>query len=302
MIRPLIHCWLLLTMLISLPAMAQEPEYQFGVRWQVNGLATGTHIQNILLDFKGVPSNQNTMLPVTQYVRDGQNELQFYAWPVPFAEEDEIRLSMEYWESDENPNTEAKTAFEIMIKLGEENAEPEIISRNANAPLQPVENDIRWVDHVGHFRLHVPFMNRQPMPIWCWEEGDVLQDNAATRDSLTREYRRLHALFAAGDNDALQNAAATRTEELAIASDTPEEYVRHRFSYDMYFDNPDVYQLDALPEEPMTLNLGADNRVAWLTTEGVSEPIRFNNLEQEGRASYVSLYFIRRNGQWEICR
>ncbi|MBT2800890.1 hypothetical protein J7J49_06080, partial [Halomonas sp. ISL-56] len=62
------------------------------------------------------------------------------------------------------------------------------------------------------------------------------------------------------------------------------------------------YQLDDFPEEPMTLNLGADNRVAWLTTKGVSEPIRFNNVLQEGRLSYVSLYFIRRDGQWEICR
>ncbi len=31
MIKPLIHSWLLLATLISLPTMAQEPEYQFGV-------------------------------------------------------------------------------------------------------------------------------------------------------------------------------------------------------------------------------------------------------------------------------
>ncbi|MBT2800898.1 hypothetical protein J7J49_06120 [Halomonas sp. ISL-56] len=296
------YCWLVALTLISAPAMAQETEYQFGVRWSVNGLATGTHIQNILLDFKGVPSAQNTMLPVTEYVRNGRNALQFYAWPVPFAEEHEIRLSMEYWKPGENPNTDAKTAFEVVVMPGVEGAKPEVVSIDQAAPVQPRESEIRWVDHVGHFRLHVPFNNRQPMPTWCWEEGDVLNNNDATRDSLTREYRRLHALFAAGDNDALLAAASTRTQELALASGTPEEYVRHRFSYTMYFDNPDLYQLDDFPEEPMTLNLGADNRVAWLTTKGVSEPIRFNNISQEGRANYVSLYFIRRDGQWEICR
>ncbi|MGO2240623.1 MAG: hypothetical protein ACTH5D_02575 [Halomonas sp.] len=41
------------------------------------------------------------------------------------------------------------------------------------------------------------------MPTWCWEEGDVLRDSDAARDSLTHEYRRLHALFAAGDSEAL---------------------------------------------------------------------------------------------------
>ncbi|WP_447893615.1 hypothetical protein [Vreelandella sp. GE22] len=284
--------------------MAQEIEYQFGVRWSVNGLASSVDIQDIMLDFKGVPSEQNTMLPITEYVKNGSNALQFYAWPVPsaepFEEQHELRLAVEYWEPGDNPNIDAKTAFEVVMMPGVEDATPEIVSTNSSAPVQPRESDINWDQ--DNFRLTVPFNNRQPMPTWCWEEGDVLQDNTATRDSLTREYRRLHALFAAGDNDALQNTAATRTEELAIASNTPEEYVRHRFSYDMYFDNPDIYQLDDLPEDPMTLNLGADNRVAWLTTEGVSEPIRFNNLEQEGRASYVSLYFIRRDGQWEICR
>lgn len=282
--------------------MAQEIEYQFGVRWSVNGLATGTHMQDILLDFKGVPSAQNTMLPVTQYVRNGRNAIQFYAWPVPFAEEHEIRLSMEYWQSGENPNIDARTAFEVVMMPGVEDAKPEVVSRDPAAPVQPRESEIRWVDHVGHFRLHVPFNNRQPMPTWCWEKGDILRDNETTRDSLTHAYRRLHRLFAAGDNDALLAAASTRTKELAEATGTPEDYVRHRFSYNMYFDNPDLYQLDDFPEEPMTLNLAADNRVAWLTTEGVNVPIVFSHFGQGDAATFIRPYFIRRDGQWEICR
>ena len=298
------YFWIVALMLISAPLMAQETEYQFGVRWSVNGLASSVDIQDVMLDFKGVPSEQSTMLPITQYVRNGRNALQFYAWPVPsaepFEEQHELRLSVEYWEPGKNPNIDAKTAFEVVMMPGVEDAKPEVVSTNPAAPVQPRESEISWDQ--DYFKLTVPFNNRQPMPTWCWEEGDVLNDNDATRNSLTREYRRLHALFAAGDNDALLAAASTRTTELALASGTPEDYVRDRFSYNLYFDNPDLYQLDDFPEEPMTLNLGADNRVAWLTTKGVSEPIRFNNVSQEGRASYVSLYFIRRDGQWEICR
>ncbi|WP_141322065.1 hypothetical protein, partial [Halomonas halmophila] len=273
--------------------MSQKIEYHFGVRWKVDGLASSLDIQNIMLDFKGVPGAHNTMLPVTQYIRNGRNAIQFYAWPVPsddpFKPEQELRLSLEYWRSGQNPNTESNTAFEVVMKPGQDDARPRIVAREPSAPLQPISSEIRWNE--DYFRLTVPFTNRQPMPTWCWEEGDVLRDNEATRDSLTREYRRLHKLFAAGNNDALLAAASTRTQELATATDTPEAYVRHRFSYNMYFDNPGLYQLENFPENPMTLNLAADNRVAWLTTKGVSEPIRFNKVLEEGRSSYVSLYF-----------
>ena len=273
----IVYCWLVALALISAQAMAQETEYQFGVRWSVNGLASSVDIQDIMLDFKGVPSEQSTMLSITQYVRNGRNALQFYAWPVPSAE-----------------------PFEVVMMPGVEDAKPEVVSINSAAPVQPRESGISWDQ--DYFKLTVSFNNRQPMPTWCWDEGDVLRDNDATRDSLSREYRRLHALFAAGDNEALLDAAATRTEELALASGTSEEYVRHRFSYDMYFDNPDIYQLDDLPDHPMTLNLAADNRVAWLTEEGVNQPLRFKNIAQEGRSAFISIYFIRRDGQWEICR
>ncbi|CDG53098.1 exported hypothetical protein [Halomonas sp. A3H3] len=302
--KSLIALILSLSLSMGAQAMAQEIEYQYGVRWSVNGLASSVDIQDIMLDFQGVPSEQNRMLPITQYVRNGRNALQFYAWPVPsaepFEEQHELRLSIEYWEPGENPNIDAKTAFEVVMMPSVEDAKPEVVSINSAAPVQPRESGISWDQ--DYFKLTVPFNNRQPMPTWCWEEGDVLRDNEATRNSLAREYRRLHALFAAGDNEALLNAAATRTKELALASGTPEEYVRHRFSYDMFFDNPDVYQLNDFPEEPMTLNLAADNRVAWLTTEGVQVPIRFNHIQENDVSSRVRPYFIRRDGQWEICR
>jgi len=282
--------------------MAQEPEYHFGVRWSVNGLATGIHMQDIMLNFSGVPSHEDTMLPVTQYVRNGRNFIQFYAWPVPFREEDEIRLSMEYWEPGQNPNTETRTAFEVVMRPGLENTAPEVVEVDSNAPLHVAANDIRWIDNGGHFQLDVPFENLQPMPTWCWEEGDVLRDSDATRDSLAREYRRLHALFEAQNNDALMDASKTMIEELALASGESEAYVRQRASFTMFFDNPGLFQLRGFPEEPMTLNLAADNRVAWLTTKGVNVPIRFMHVQEDDVSSKVRLYFIRRDGQWEICR
>ncbi|WP_226249178.1 hypothetical protein [Halomonas sp. SBBP1] len=285
-------------------AMAQDMEYQFGVRWSVNGLASSIDMQDIMLNFSGVPGHQNTMLPASQYIRNGRNEIQFYAWPVPsdqpFDEQHELRLSMEYWKPGQNPNTEAKTAFEVVIQPGLEDFKPEVVNVDDQAPLSVVASAIRWDD--DYFRLEVPFNNRQPMPTWCWEEGDVLRDSNATRDSLTREYRRLYTLFEAQDNDALMNASKTMIEELAQASGEPEAYVRQRASFTMFFDNPNLFQLDPFPEEPLTLNLGAGNRVAWLTTEGVNVPIAFGHAGQEYQASFVRLYFIQRDGQWEICR
>lgn len=285
-------------------AMAQETEYQFGVRWSVNGLASSVDMQDIMLSFSGVPGHQNTMLPASQYIRNGRNEIQFYAWPVPsdkpFDEQHELRLSMEYWEPGQNPNTEAKTAFEVVIQPGLEGFKPEVTNVDDQAPLRVVASAIHWDE--DYSRLEVPFNNRQPMPTWCWEEGDVLRDSDATRDSLAREYRRLYTLFEEQDNDALMDASKTMIEELALASGESEAYVRQRASFTMFFDNPNLFQLDPFPEEPMTLNLGADNRVAWLTREGVAAPIRFGHAGSDEQVSNVRLYFIQRDGQWEICR
>ncbi|MBT2800911.1 hypothetical protein J7J49_06190 [Halomonas sp. ISL-56] len=296
------YCWLVALTLISAPAMAQETEYQFGVRWSVNGFASALHIQGIMLDFTGVASNFDRRQPITEYTKTDNNTIELYTWIDEYRAEDKIKVSLLYWELGQNPSTEASTAFEVVMMPGVKDAQPEIVSTDPAAPLQPRESDIGFTSNGRYETLHISFTNRQPMPTWCWEKGDVLRDNDATRDSLAREYRRLHTLFAAGDNDALLAAASTRTAELALASDTPEDYVRHRFSYDMYFDNPDVYQLDDLPDQPMTLNLAAGNRVAWLTEEGVNQPLRFNNITQEGRSAFISIYFIRRDGQWEICR
>ncbi|WP_141322063.1 hypothetical protein, partial [Halomonas halmophila] len=279
--------------------MAQDKEaYQFGVRWSVNGLTSSLDIQGIMLDFTGVPSHLDQRQPISQYIKKGKNIVELSSWPYEYDIEHELRVSLIYWRLGQNPNTEASTAFEVVMRPGVEDAKSEIVSRDPGAPLQPRDSEIRFIRKKDFDTLYIPFNNRQPMPTWCWEEGDVLRDNAATRDSLTREYRRLHKLFSAGNNAALQKAASTRTKELALASGTSEAYVRERYSYNMFFDNPDIYQLNSFPEEPLTLNLAADNRVAWLTTEGVQVPIRFNHVQEEGVSSKIRPYFIRRNGQW----
>ena len=287
--------------------MAKDTEitYQYGVRWSVNGFASSLYIQGIMLDFSGVASNFDRRQPITEYTKAGNNMVQLNTWIDEYWDEDEIKVSLLYWLPGQNPNTEANTAFEVVMRPGIDDAKPDVVSIDPAAPLQPQQHAIRFIrnnNNKNYETLFIPFTNRQRMPTWCWEEGDVLRDNDATRDSLTNAYRRHHRLFAAGNNDALQEAAANRTKELALASGTPEEYVRERYSYDMYFDNPDVFQLRDFPEEPMTLNLAADNRVAWLTTKGVNVPIRFNHVLENDVSSKVNIYFIRRDGQWEICR
>ena len=282
--------------------MAQDTDYHFGVRWALNGMSSGVEIHNVLLNFSGRPRHLDTMLPVSHYIRTGRNSVQLSAWPVPFEEDHELLLSLVYWEPGDNPNTAAKTAFEVSMRPGLDNSVPEVVFTDENAPLRVLDNEIRWIDHESYFTLDVPFNNRQSMPTWCWEQGDILKDSSATRDSLAQEYHRLHALFAAKDNDALLDASSTMIQELAQASGEPEAYVRQRASFNMFFNSPDVFQLNAFPENPMTLNLGADNRVAWLTTQGVNVPIRFNHIQEEDISSKVRLYFIHRDGQWEICR
>ncbi|WP_252109564.1 MULTISPECIES: hypothetical protein [unclassified Halomonas] len=285
--------------------MAQEAEnqkYLFGVRWSVDGVPSSMRIQDILLNFTGTPSHLDTRQPVSQYIRNGKNKVNLNSWPMQYEPDSELKVSLLYWEPGQNPNTEASTAFDVVMKPGQNDAEPEVVFLDPGAPLQPLQNDIEFKRFEDYDTLEVVFDNRQQMPTWCWEEGDILSDTDGVRDSLAREYRRLHALFEARNNDALMNASSTMIEELALASGESEAYVRQRASYDMFFDNPNLFELDPFPEEPMTLNLAADNRVAWLTTEGVNVPIAFGHAGQEHQASFVRLYFIQRDGQWEICR
>ncbi|UYG04111.1 hypothetical protein OCT51_01745 [Halomonas sp. LR3S48] len=282
--------------------MAEDTNYHIGVRWAVNGMPSALSLHHVLQDFSGIPRHLDERLPISQFVRNGANSIQLDTWPLEYTSESELRVSLLYWEPGKNPNIEAKTAFEVVMRPGLENSRPEVTSQDPSAPLQPRQGDIAFIRDDEFDTLKVSFDNRQPMPTWCWEEGDVLTDTAATRDSLTQEYRRLHALFEAKDNDAIMDATSSMIQELALASGEPEDYVRHRASFNVFFDNPDLFQLNPFPEEPMTLNLGADNRVAWLTTQGVNVPIRFNHVQEDDVSSRVRLYFIHRDGQWEICR
>ncbi|MBT2773900.1 hypothetical protein J7J47_16880, partial [Halomonas sp. ISL-60] len=138
------YCWLVALMLISATTMAQEIEYQFGVRWSVNGLASSIDVQDIMLNFSGTPSNLDTRLPITQYIKNGKNTVKLYTWPLEYEADHELRVSLLYWEPGQNPNTEASTAFEVVMMPGVEDAKPEIVSTDPDAPLQPLQNDIRF--------------------------------------------------------------------------------------------------------------------------------------------------------------
>ncbi|WP_081621242.1 hypothetical protein [Vreelandella zhanjiangensis] len=296
------YFWIVTLTLTSVPLLAQETEYEFGVRWAVEGVPSSMRIHDILLNFTGTPSHLDTRQPISQYVKEGRNTINLNTWPMEYEPDSELKVSLLYWEPGQNPNTEVHTAFDVIMKPGHNDAEPEVVVVDTSAPLRPMQSNITFNRFEEYDTLEVVFNNSQPMPTWCWEEGDALSDTDAVRDSLAREYHRLYSLFEAQDNDALIDGSKTMIEELALASGESEAYVRQRASFTMFFDNPNLFQLDPFPEEPMTLNLGADNRVAWLTREGVAAPIRFGHAGSDEQVSNVRLYFIQRDGQWETCR
>lgn len=282
-----------------------DTDYIFGVRWEVNGLPSSVYLQDMLLDFNGNFSNLDVRQPVSQYVKAGRNSVKLASWPQEYREEHELALSMLYWSPGGNPNTDAKTAFRVVVHPGRDDREPivEYDSENPDSPLRPIADDIRWVTHKDYDELVVSFENRQATPEWCWQQGEVLKDNNSTRDSLTKAYRKIHKLMEDGDNDQLMDDWwETMVQENAAAYDEAEGYVRHRAGFQVFLDKPDVFQLETFPKEPMKLNLAADNRVAWLTTEGVNVPLKFKHVQEEDSFSFIRPYFIRRDGEWIVCR
>src|SRR5690554_2221168 len=173
--------YFLLPFLLVMEAKAMEhaTKYQFGVRWALNGLSSGVEVHDILLSFSGSPRHVDCMLPLSHDIRTGRNSVQLSAWPVPFEENHELLLSLMYWEPGDNPNTEANTAFEVVMRPGLDNPAPELTFVDENAPLRALANEIRWLDRESYFTLDVPFINLQPMTTWCCEQVDVWQVNVA---------------------------------------------------------------------------------------------------------------------------
>src|SRR5690554_1856360 len=123
-------------LIIETKAMAQNTDYHFGVRWTLNGMSSGVEVHDILLNFSGSPRHLDTMQPISHYIRTGHNSVQLSVWPVPFEENHELLLSLVYWEPGDNPNTEAKTAFEVVMHPGLENPVPEVTFVDERAPLR----------------------------------------------------------------------------------------------------------------------------------------------------------------------
>lgn len=283
---------------------ADDNRYLYAVNWSSSRPKLDLEVQRVFLSSVGRSGTVDALLPISHWVKAGWNEMQVYAWPVPFVPDYELRFAMKYWPPDQNPDTAAETAFTVVVQPGSADPRPRVIPGPDDAPMRIRVEDVTWTsrDNGGFFELNVRFENLQPTPQWCWEQGDVLVDDAATRDSLAAEYRRLHGLFATGANDALMDSYATMIADLAQASGQPEGFVRQRTGFQVFFDNPDLFALDPFPSQPLRLNLGANNRVAWLTTRGVNVPIRFRHVEEEGVSTKVYPYFIQRGGKWEICR
>ena len=65
-------------------AMDHAKEYQFGVRWSVNGIPSSLRTHNILLSFDGSWSHLDRRLPMSQYIKNGKNILSLSTWPLEY--------------------------------------------------------------------------------------------------------------------------------------------------------------------------------------------------------------------------
>ncbi len=281
-----------------------KTDYLFGVRWEIDPLPHALDVQGIPQSFSGAARAVDARQSISQFVRNGGNVVSLAAWPPRYEVGQELAVSLLYWKPDENPNTDARTAFRVSIVPTDKPKRPSIaFDSSSNSPLVPITEEIKWEPGDEFDTLTVAFDNLQQMPTWCWETGDVLTDDATTLHSLTAKYRELHTLLAAGSNEKLMDDEwPIAIHENATAYDQPIAYVRQRTGFQSFLNNPDVFELEDFPTEPMKLKLAADNRVAWLVVKGVRTPLRFDHIEEEGIGSSVHVYFTRRSGVWSICR
>lgn len=283
--------------------MSQESRLILGARLEVNGLPHRFAINDIPRSFSGQFAEINALEPAPQFISSGRNELSLASFPDKYTPDHYLSVSIEYWFEGENPNTDARRAFRVSYFPSRTDSGPFVeYGEGPGLPVRPLENAIEFRVTPNHDTLVVPFETLIDIPQWCWERGEVLADTPEIRNDLAQEYYQLYSLFATQDKAALMRNASVMIDDLTQASGAPREYVQNSVSYQGFFERPEVFRLAPFPQMPLTLNLGAGNRIAWLTAEGVAEPIRFEHLQEEETSTWVSLYFSRIQGRWVLCR
>ena len=136
--RPVYTVFLLGALLASLlglssygtKAMAEEQKYLYAVNWSSSRPKLDLEVQGVFLSSAGRTAAADASLAISHWVRKGWNEMQLYAWPGPFEADYELRLALNYWLPEQNPNKDAEAAFTVVLYPGSTDPTPPGHSRS----------------------------------------------------------------------------------------------------------------------------------------------------------------------------
>ncbi len=307
-----------------------EKEPIFVLRFDVSGCQYDVRINDvnyvpgIMSDAEGIPLQVD--LPVSQWMISGKNTIDIKVGPVKNAEnsvkkggychvnislavKQNGQLNKDYKKIAEiNYHTQSNNIsnkypfFKGTTPAGRYNSHKQFAADKAG-DVSVSELKVTPIDMDYGQGLHIQQTIDMPIniPRWAWLDGDIIENNQATHDSLFKEYKKIWTALHNKDVDSIAPLFEQRTKEYSEAFHVEPSEVSP--IDDLKIDVSDPQRiLGDLIEKYEYLEIVAYGRLARLSIWNGHAAIFFNSKHAENGANNYDIYYYRKNGHWYIAR
>ena len=273
----------------------------YGIDIDLHNVGVDIRVNDIPVYFDDSKGQLTVEIPTPDSIIDGQNTISINAFlPIKTTEYEEgayvtITLFQQDLAQDSNEKIKLSTAT---LKLDNVNAIAHIedyVSNQKDAP------DVKLNKDKSVF-LKVNTSINSPYPRWEWQDGQLIQDNQNNQDSLIEAYQVIHDALASKDLVKLKKQYSTRSNEIAIAYNLPDEDAGHRklsVGDDMLNDE---LELRDLFTKNMTLHVLANGKLARISTPRNTQPIYYLQENPRLLHLYKFMFYLNDKNEWVMIR
>ncbi len=307
-----------------------EKEPIFVLRFDVSGcqydvrINDVNYIPGVMSDPEGIPLVSD--VPVTQWMISGKNTVDIKVGPVKDAEhlskqraKCDIKIALRVKQHGANASSYQTISqinyivdinnisnkypfFKGTTSAGRYNSHKQFAADKAG-DVSVSELQITLIDMDYGQGLHIQQTIDMPIniPRWAWLDGDIIENNQATHDSLFKEYKKIWTALHNKDVDSIAPLFEQRTKEYSEAFHVEPRQVSPIESMKKQLQDPNKKLGDFIAKYEY-LHICANGKLAALTIWDDSAAIFFNSDENGGMSTDYDIYYYRKNGHWYIAR
>ncbi len=307
-----------------------EKEPIFVLRFDVSGcqydvrINDVNYIPGVMSDPEGIPLVSD--VPVTQWMISGKNTVGIKVGPVKDAEhlskqraKCDIKIALRVKQHGANASSYQTISqinyivdinnisnkypfFKGTTSAGRYNSHKQFVADKAG-DVSVSELQITPIDMDYGQGLHIQQTIDMPIniPRWAWLDGDIIENNQATHDSLFKEYKKIWTALHNNDVDSIAPLFEQRTKEYSEAFHVEPSQVTPIKSLK---ENIDDKNKELMPCEfsDQHLVVLANKKLAHLTSWDGGTTIYFNTDKDGGMSTNYEIFYYRKNGHWYIAR